>query len=83
MSLPGYIRARIASMDSGCGVGVAVGIGVAVGVSLGIVVGRGVKVEVGEADGVGEDAFVPQATRIKDRMIQDSMANFIRFILSL
>src|SRR3990172_7505006 len=48
MSLPGYSRERIASMVSGCGVGVSVTVGVAVtvGVKLGAGVALGGRVSV-------------------------------------
>jgi len=74
-------------MESGCGIGVGVevGAGVEVGVALGMTVGRGEEVGTGEADCPESDAglFIPQALRIKDRMIQEAERSFILFILSL
>jgi len=66
MSLPGYSRARMALISSGCGIGVAVGMGVEVAVSVGVSAGSEVTVEVGTIVGVGEEAgsVVPQAFTI-------------------
>ena len=62
MSLPGYSRARMALISSGCGIGVAVGMGVDAVVSVGFAVGRGEAVEEGTIVGVEEEAggAVPQ-----------------------
>lgn len=60
--------------------------GVDVGVALGTLVGREEEVGTGEAGCVGSEAalsIIPQALRIKDGMIQDSVRIFILFIPSL
>ena len=71
MSLPGYSRARIAEISSGCGVGVAVGTGMGVDVRVAVCEGRDNAVAVGATVGVDGEALavVPQALRRSVAMV--------------
>ena len=63
ISLPGYESARILSIESGCGFGVAVGMAVAVDVALGdgVIEGKGVKEGLAVVLGVGLLSLKEQA----------------------
>ena len=70
MSLPGYSRARMALISSGCGIGVPVGIGVDVCVRVGVQAGSGVAVDVGATMGVVNEAagLTPHEEMMKHKL---------------
>ena len=82
MSLPGYSRARSASICRGKGVAVAVGIDVGVEVSVRGWVGSGVDVDAGTDVGVEADVaeFVPQAVKKIDEITNTDQKDNIFFI---
>ena len=80
-SLPGYSRARIASIESGCGIGVAVGSGVDIDVDAEVCVGGGATSLVGGeatvcAEGIPQEGII--ATTIEDvkRILIEFIAKF-------
>ena len=83
ISLPGYSRARMALISSGCGSGVGVGTTVAVEVGSDVRVGAGVKIWVGDTVGDESDEaeLVPAHADRMRVVIHTITIKFIFFIV--